>query len=59
MVSCSLQKVMTGKLKVDMFLTIHSVTLMYSDAFLALVLPWNTNGSALAALNRQPRYLCA
>ena len=46
MVSFSLQNEMTGKLNLDMFATIHSVTFMYSEAFLALVLPWKTNGSA-------------
>ncbi len=46
MVSFSLQNEMTGKLNLDMLATIHSVTFMYSEAFLALVLPWKTNGSA-------------
>lgn len=45
MVSFSLQNEMTGKLNLDMLATIHSVTFMYSDAFLALVLPWKTSGS--------------
>ena len=38
-VSLSLQNEMTGKVILPMLATTHSVTLMYSEAFLALVFP--------------------
>lgn len=38
-VSFSLQNVMTGKFILPMSATSHSVTLIYSEAFLALVFP--------------------